>query len=41
MQEPGEIGQSARIGITKDAHRPVRFYRCGSPFASGRKSPNE
>jgi DNA-3-methyladenine glycosylase len=36
--EPGEIGQSIRIGITRDAHRPLRFYLRGSPFVSGPKS---
>lgn len=39
-QEPGEIGESMRIGITKDAHRLLRFYLCGSPFVSGPKSLN-
>jgi DNA-3-methyladenine glycosylase len=39
--EPGEIGQSVRIGITKDAHRLLRFYLRDSPFVSGRKSLNE
>ncbi len=34
-REPGEIGQSTRIGITKDADRPLRFYLRGSPFVSG------
>jgi DNA-3-methyladenine glycosylase len=38
--EPGEIGLSTRIGITKDAHRPLRFYARGSPFVSGPKSLN-
>ena len=27
--EPGEIGQSIRIGISKDADRPLRFYLQG------------
>ena len=30
-----EIGVSVRIGITKDADRPLRFYERGSPFVSG------
>lgn len=30
-----EIGESIRIGITRDAHRLLRFYLCGSPFVSG------
>jgi DNA-3-methyladenine glycosylase len=33
--EPDEIGKSVRIGITKDAERVLRFYRCGSRFVSG------
>jgi len=37
----GEIGESIRIGITKDADRLLRFYLRGSPFVSGRKSLNE
>jgi DNA-3-methyladenine glycosylase len=36
----GEIGRSVRIGITKDADRPLRFYLRGSPFVSGLKSLN-
>jgi DNA-3-methyladenine glycosylase len=39
--EAGEIGQSVRIGITKDADRLLRFYLRGSPFVSGRGSLNE
>jgi DNA-3-methyladenine glycosylase len=38
--EPGEIGVSLRIGITKDAHRPLRFFRAGSAFLSGPASLN-
>lgn len=38
--EPGEIGQGIRIGITKDADRPLRFYVRGSPFVSGPRSLN-
>ena len=33
--ETGDIGQSIRIGISKDADRPLRFYLRGSPFVSG------
>jgi len=40
-QEPGKIGQSARIGITRAANRLLRFYVRGSPFVSGPKSLNE
>ena len=35
---PGEIGQSVRIGISRDAHRILRFYLRGSPFVSGPRS---
>lgn len=38
--EPGEIGQSIRIGISKDADRPLRFYLRDSPFVSGPRSLN-
>jgi DNA-3-methyladenine glycosylase len=31
----GDIGTSVRIGITKDAARPLRFYERGSVFVSG------
>lgn len=36
--ELGEIGQSVRIGITRDADRILRFYVRGSPFVSGPRS---
>jgi DNA-3-methyladenine glycosylase len=35
-----EIGVSVRIGITKEAERPLRFYERGSRFVSGRKLLN-
>jgi len=38
--EPGEIGQSVRIGISRDSDRLLRFYLRGSPFVSGPKSLN-
>ncbi len=34
-REPGEIGQSVRIGVSRDADRLLRFYLRGSPFVSG------
>lgn len=39
--EPGEIGQGIRIGITRDADRPLRFYVRDSPFVSGPRSLRE
>jgi DNA-3-methyladenine glycosylase len=39
--EPGEIGQSIRIGISRDANRTLRFYLRESPFVSGPRSLNE
>jgi DNA-3-methyladenine glycosylase len=38
--EPGEIGESIRIGISKDADRPLRFFLRGSPFLSGSNGLN-
>jgi DNA-3-methyladenine glycosylase len=39
-REPGEIGQSLRIGITRDADRVLRFYLADNPFVSGPRSLN-
>ena len=39
--EPGKIGQSIRIGISRDANRPLRFYLRDSPFVSGPRSHKE
>ncbi|WP_246263305.1 DNA-3-methyladenine glycosylase [Caulobacter soli] len=38
--EPGDIGQGVRIGLTRDADRPLRFYVRGNRFVSGPKSLN-
>jgi DNA-3-methyladenine glycosylase len=35
-----EIGESVRIGISRDAKRVLRFYLRGSPFVSGARSLN-
>jgi DNA-3-methyladenine glycosylase len=39
--EASEIGQSVRIGISRDANRLLRFYLRGSPFVSGPRSLGE
>jgi DNA-3-methyladenine glycosylase len=39
-RQTGAIGESIRIGITKDAHRVLRFYEAGNPFVSGPKRLN-
>lgn len=36
-QPVGRIGKSVRIGLSKEAHRLLRFYERGSPFVSGPK----
>jgi DNA-3-methyladenine glycosylase len=37
---PGEIGHSKRIGITRAAESPLRFYVRGNPFVSGPRALN-
>ncbi len=39
--DPGEIGQSIRIGISRDANRLLRFYQRDNLFVSGPRSLNE
>ena len=37
IRPAGRIGRSMRIGLTKEAHRLLRFYERGSAFVSGPK----
>jgi DNA-3-methyladenine glycosylase len=38
--EAGPIGETVRIGITKDAERLLRYHLLGNPFVSGPRSLN-
>ena len=40
-QKVGAVGTSVRIGLTREAHRPLRFYERGNPFLSGPKRMSE
>ena len=37
LQPTGRIGRSVRIGLSKEAHRLLRFYERGNAFVSGPK----
>ena len=34
-QDPGDIGQGVRIGITKEADRRLQFFVFDNPYVSG------
>jgi DNA-3-methyladenine glycosylase len=36
-QPAGPVASATRIGITKDADRPLRFFERGNPHVSGPK----
>ena len=40
-QASGEIGQSTRIGITRAADSPLRFFQRGNRFVSGPRALNQ
>ncbi len=40
VRKKGVIATTIRIGITKDAKRPLRFFERGNPFVSGPKKLN-
>jgi len=39
-RKAGDIGESTRIGISKDADRVLRFYLADNPFVSGPRALN-
>jgi DNA-3-methyladenine glycosylase len=40
-RESGAIGKSIRIGITRDAHRLLRFYEAGNAHVSGTRKQRQ
>jgi len=41
VRQAGPIGETIRIGISRDVHRLFRFYERGNPFVSGPKRLRE
>ena len=41
LAPPAPIAASKRIGITKEIHRPLRFYERNNPYVSGPKRLNQ
>ena len=37
VRQPGPIGESVRIGLTREVKRLLRFYESGNPYVSGPK----
>jgi DNA-3-methyladenine glycosylase len=40
LRRAGAIGESVRIGISREAHQLRRFYECGNAFVSGPRRLN-
>jgi DNA-3-methyladenine glycosylase len=38
LRESAQVGVTVRIGITREVHRPLRFFEVGSQFVSGPSS---
>jgi DNA-3-methyladenine glycosylase len=41
VKKVGMIGTSVRIGISREIHRPLRFFELGNPCVSGPKALNQ
>ena len=38
VRESAQVGVTVRIGITREVHRPLRFFEVGTRFVSGPSS---